>query len=216
MTPSFFLLCLGLGALAAALAGMPSRPHRTGTLAICAMVVLAGVLTIPLVIGSSLGSEQWAAATRAAMRWLYPASTFICGGAIWLALRSGSLTTDANALQNRRLIATALCLHIAAWFITFDIGKIAHDAEMRQFFAASHLPLWSMYLVLAAEILGSIALCTTRWRTAACCWLAVVMIGAIGTHLCNGDPLSDSIDAVRMLVLLGCAYVLVWRGRRAT
>ena len=216
MTPFGFLLCIGLGALTVALAAPALRLGRWGALAIYAVVVAAGALTIPLVTAINFGPAGLAAVSRSAMGLLYPASAIICGGALWLMLRRhvSSMASSAES-QHPGLVAEALSLHIASWFIAFDIGKIAHDAEMRQFFAASHLPLWSMYLVLAVEITGSIGLCVSKSRIASALVLSLIMIGAIGTHVRNGDPLSDSMDAVRILLLLLCVCGYMWRGWRA-
>jgi uncharacterized membrane protein YphA (DoxX/SURF4 family) len=96
----------------------------------------------------------------------------------------------------------------ALGFFTIEAGKLAHDAEMREFFTASGYPVALMYAVMAAEVLGALGLLVARTRLYAAAGLALLMLGAIGTHAKNGDPFSDSLDAVRMLVLLGGIAVL--------
>jgi uncharacterized membrane protein YphA (DoxX/SURF4 family) len=101
-----------------------------------------------------------------------------------------------------------LCASTALGFFTIEAGKLAHDAEMREFFTASGYPVALMYAVMAAEVLGALGLLVARTRLYAAAGLALLMLGAIGTHAKNGDPFSDSLDAVRMLVLLGGIAVL--------
>jgi len=216
MTLPGFLLSLCLGALSAALALRMFRFWPRSGLAIYAIVVAAGLLAIPLVASVALGSAALVDLSRSTMRTLYPASSFICGGALSLAAVGAVPALRAFGVPDGYAAGRALSLHTAGWFIAFDIGKIAHDAEMRQFFETSHLPIWSMYVVLVAEISGSIGLCTSRWRTASALMLSLIMLGAIGTHLRNGDPPGDAVDAVRMLLLLLSVYVFVRHGGRAT
>lgn len=45
--------------------------------------------------------------------------------------------------------------------------------------------------------------------------LALIMLGAVGTHLHNGDPPGDSVDALRMLLLLIAFSVFTRRRSRA-
>lgn len=215
MTLAGFLLWLGLGALTVALATGFVRVGRWGRLVVFCIVVATGLLTIPLVTVAALGSAWLVDLSRPAMSALYPASSFICGGALWLAAAAAIPTLRAFAVRNAHAAGLALSLHTAGWFIAFDIGKIAHDAEMRQFFASSQLPIWSMYVVLVAEISGSIGLCISRWRGASALMLALIMLGALGTHLRNGDPPGDSLDALRMLLLLIGIFAFTRRRSRA-
>jgi uncharacterized membrane protein YphA (DoxX/SURF4 family) len=104
-----------------------------------------------------------------------------------------------------------LCASTALGFLAIDAGKLAHDAEMREFFTASGYPVALMYAVMAAEVLGAIGLLLPRTRLYAAAALALLMLAAIATHAKNGDPFSDSLDAVRMLVLLGGVVVLALR-----
>jgi hypothetical protein len=104
-----------------------------------------------------------------------------------------------------------LCAFTALGYLGFEAGKLGHDAEMREFWTGSGYPIWTMYAVMAAEVLGSIGLLVPRTRLFAAGGLSLLMFGAIGTHLKNGDPFSDSLDAVWMLVLLGTIAVLTLR-----
>jgi len=101
-----------------------------------------------------------------------------------------------------------LCAFTALAYLATEAGKLAHDVEMREFFTASGYPIWAMYAVMAAEVAGAIGLLVPRLRLPAAAGLSLLMLGAIGTHARNGDPFSDSLDAVRMLVLLGAIAAL--------
>ncbi|MBD8899043.1 DoxX family protein [Rhodanobacter sp. DHG33] len=101
-----------------------------------------------------------------------------------------------------------LAWYVALAFAGFEIGKAAHDAEMRQFFLGSGYPVAFMYAVMAVEIVGALGLLAARLRIAAAVLLGLVMLGAIATHARNGDPFSDSLDATRMLLLAASIVAL--------
>jgi uncharacterized membrane protein YphA (DoxX/SURF4 family) len=101
-----------------------------------------------------------------------------------------------------------LCVSTALAFLATEVGKLAHDAEMRSFFAASGYPVWFLYVVIAFETLCSVGLLEPRVRLVAACGLAMDMVGAIVTHARNGDPVSDSFEAIHLLVTL-IAIVLI-------
>src|SRR5262249_17443787 len=101
-----------------------------------------------------------------------------------------------------------MCISIAISYICTEIGKLTHDAEMRQFFLQSGYKVWFLYFVITCETLGSIGLLIARTRLLAAAGLSVLMLGAIGTHAHNGDPFSDSLEAVHLLMLLVCAVGL--------
>lgn len=101
-----------------------------------------------------------------------------------------------------------LCISTALAFLATEVGKLAHQAEMRTFFTTSGYPAWFLYVVIALETLGAIGLLEPRVRLVAACGLAVIMAGAVVTHARNGDPWSDSYEALHMLAVLG-AIVLI-------
>lgn len=74
-------------------------------------------------------------------------------------------------------------------------------------FARFGYPLWFMYAVGAAQLLGAVLLWTRRHVAYGALLLAVVMIGAVGSHLRAGDPLLMPVPAAVLFVLLaGLAY----------
>lgn len=95
-----------------------------------------------------------------------------------------------------------LCVSTALAFLATEVGKLAHDAEMRAFFTASGFPVWFLYAVIAFEVLCSVGLLEPRVRLVAACGLALDMVGAVVTHARNGDPVSDSFEAIHLLATL--------------
>jgi uncharacterized membrane protein YphA (DoxX/SURF4 family) len=120
----------------------------------------------------------------------------------------------AAAFLASHWLVAGLAWYVALAFAGFEVGKAAHDAEMRQFFLGSGYPVAFMYVVMAVEIAGALGLLVARLRVAATILLGLVMLGAMATHAHNGDHFSDSLDAVRMLLLVASIAVLgVYRSR---
>ena len=133
--------------------------------------------------------------------------------ALLLALRTATglrlLESDAlRAFLASAYVLRGLCFSVAVLFVCTEIGKLAHDAEMRQFFLQSGYAVWFMYFIMAAETAGAIGLFVPRMRLPAALGLIAVMAGAIATHARNHDPFSDSLEALHLLILLGCIVVI--------
>lgn len=157
---------------------------------------LAGVMLIPVAPPSIAAVlRQLVVLTFVLGPWLMGAAAVATANAAWWH-REG----------NR--LALGLAVYVALNFFGFEIGKALHDAEMRQFFQASGLPLWSMYAVMAVETASAIALLIPPLRRLGAMVLVLMMCGAIATHTHNGDPFSDSLDALRMLVMALCILPL--------
>lgn len=101
-----------------------------------------------------------------------------------------------------------LCFSVSISFLCVEIGKLSHDSDMRQFFLQAGYTVGFMYVVMAAEIAGAVGLLVPRMTVPAALGLMAVMAGAVRTHAHNGDPFSDSLEAVHLLILLGCIVVL--------
>jgi uncharacterized membrane protein YphA (DoxX/SURF4 family) len=95
-----------------------------------------------------------------------------------------------------------LCVSTALAFLATEVGKLAHQAEMRSFFTASGYPAWFLYVVIVVETFGSVGLLEPRVRLVAACVLAFDMVGAVATHARNGDPFTDSLEALHLLLTL--------------
>lgn len=124
---------------------------------------------------------------------------------------------DGGGFVASRELSTGLAWFVAFAFFGFEVGKAAHDAQMRQFFTASGYPVAFMYVVMALEIVGAFGLLIARSRFASALMLGLVMLGAMATHARNDDPFSDSLDALRMLLVVASIAVLHrFRGRPST
>ncbi len=107
-----------------------------------------------------------------------------------------------------------LCVSVSLAFLATELGKLAHDSEMRAFFTASGYSVWFLYAVIAAETIGAVGLLLPGVRLVAAWGLALVMAGAIATHVRNGDPATDSLEAAHLLATLLCIlWIGVVRGR---
>jgi uncharacterized membrane protein YphA (DoxX/SURF4 family) len=118
------------------------------------------------------------------------------------------VTSEVRSFIRSPRLLKGLCLSISLSFFSIEIGKSGHDMEMRQFFLGSGYTLWFMYLIMALEILGAIGLFISRAIVPSALGLVVLMSGAIYTHYRNNDPFSDSLDALRLLILLTCVIIL--------
>ncbi len=118
------------------------------------------------------------------------------------ARRRASRAGRASAFAASEWTLRGLCVSTALAFLATEVGKLAHDAEMRSFFTASGYPVWFLYAVIAFETLCSVGLLEPRVRLVAASGLALDMVGAIVTHARNGDPVSDSFEAMHLLATL--------------
>jgi len=222
--PATFLLCATLAALgaiaiiaASATSASASRFARTFR-RFCLALAITGLVGVVVV---SLPFPTIASAVRVVLRitgylgWLVVgmalSATFL---AIAGRVRGRKPIDDGSAshdFEASSVFGASLSIYVAFAFFGFEVGKAAHDAEMRQFFLASGYPIWFMYVVMSVEIAGALALLTQRMRPIAAVLLGAVMVGAIATHWRNGDPFPDSLDALRMLLLVACFPVLEWQ-----
>ena len=144
--------------------------------------------------------------------WLVIGTAVSC--AVLLILGNNAEERVAVANNAARTFLTSPCvlkgisLSVSMSFISTEIGKLTHDAEMRQFFLQSGYPVWFLYFIIMAEIVGAVGLLVPRTASVAALSLSGLMIGAVGTHLHNRDPLSDSLEALHLLVILGCILVI--------
>lgn len=156
---------------------------------------------------------------RGAYAGLFRAAIFRFGLVLAAALAASVSLGRAVARPKARRAALAfaaspflirgLCVSVALAFLATELGKLAHDDEMRDFFTASGYPVWFLYAVIAFETIGAFALLAPGVRLVAAAGLALVMVGAIATHARNGDPASDSYEAAHLLVLL---LSILWIG----
>lgn len=209
-----FLLHAAIAALLAmAVLFLPARAQGRRALLATVMIAcivlsavwLTGVALVPVV----------APPVARMLRWLIGITVTL---GPWLAGIAAVATVEAlrqrtDGMRTARRLIVGLSIYVALNFFGFEAGKAWHDAEMRQFFEASGYPVWAMYVVMGVETACALALLSSRLRLPAAGVLALVMLGAIATHARNGDPFADSLDALRMLLMLGYILLLTAKAR---
>lgn len=213
-----FLVTLSLMALATwtllAVCRSPALAHRMahGFALVCG---LAALVSLGAVLAVTWHAPPSAAFYRAILGVTAYAAVAIAGvavaaamAALVRAIRPVGAANAASAFVTSPRLAAGLAFFVALAFAGFEVGKAAHDAEMRQFFLGSGYTVGFMYLVMLVESVGALGMLVARLRLAASILLALVMAGAIATHARNGDPFSDSLDALRMLLLVASVALL--------
>lgn len=86
--------------------------------------------------------------------------------------------------------------------------KVSGQEPMIQSFTHFGLPLWLMYFIGTAELLGAIALWIPRLAALSGIGLSIIMAGAVIMHAIH-DPITQAIPAV----VFGLLLVIVTRVR---
>ena len=104
--------------------------------------------------------------------------------------------------------STILSVLLGLLFIFTGSAKVLGSPMMLEQFQNWGYPLWFATLVGIIEVVGAVLLFIPASRLFGCIALAVIMIGAIGTHVVNGEW-------VNAVVPLGILIALVWIGKRS-
>lgn len=107
----------------------------------------------------------------------------------------------------RVVFAWVLAVLLAAFFGLAGVGKLTGSAT--EMFAGWGYPAWFALAIGVVETLGAIALLVPRTTRFAVYLLTAVMLGAIYTHIANGE----AGELARPLIPLALLWVL-WRLRR--
>lgn len=105
-------------------------------------------------------------------------------------------TTRDSSLATR-----CFAILFGAFFVMAGLPKVAMLEGATAMFASWGFPIWFMIAVGATEILGGILLIVPRLRTYGAAILSLVMLGAIGTHVANGEFLASLVPLVLLLGL---------------
>jgi hypothetical protein len=130
------------------------------------------------------------------------------------SLKAAGGSPAARAFITGPAVLNGLCFSVSLSFLCTEVGKLAHLADMRQFFALSGYAAWFLYFIMVAETLGAFGLLLSRTMIPAAVSLIAIMVGAMRTHAHNRDPFSDSLEALHLLVLLACILVVRLLGTR--
>src|SRR5215469_3841187 len=225
-TPAFFSLTLIAAVLASACILWPrvvSRSHVMARAFYVSSAVISFAALLWILLGSfgllPQGNESPLLLRILIYRgWMVIGTGLSSTLMIIVALAVGTkspINKAACSFITSPFVLRGLCLSVSVSFICTEIGKIAHDAEMRQFFLQSGYAVWFLYFIIVAETLGATCLLFSRTMLAAGFALTLIMIGAISTHLHNRDPFSDSLEALHLLILLACIVLIRLLGERA-
>lgn len=130
---------------------------------------------------------------------------FIFGAIFGLALvRSKSLE-----LLREPAVYSALCLSVALAFVGAGLAKAFYLDGMITFFTHSGYATAFLRFIIGIEVFGGAALLVSWAALPVIFGLTIDMIGAVYTHVHNGDPLNDSTGAIAMLMRI-IAILVVW------
>lgn len=92
---------------------------------------------------------------------------------------------------------------LGAAHLIFGATKLIGQADLTaEFTELWHFPLWFMYFVGVAQVLGGLALFTRQLRMPASLAMALIMIGAIATTIVSGQVVNVIICAVVLVLCL--------------
>lgn len=121
-------------------------------------------------------------------------------------------TDEHPRSKKARLGLWALSGLLAVFFAGGAIGKLVGSQEMVEAFHAWGYPTWFMYVIGASEILGAILLLLPRknmlgaplrfWGAVS---LAVIMVGAVGTHIVHAEYVGILFPVGLIALLAGLA-----------
>lgn len=96
---------------------------------------------------------------------------------------------------------------LVLFFIAPGVMKLIGNPALVEVFVRFGYPLWFMYFIGAAEVAGALGIAfggyiNKRLPQLAVLGLIILMIGAVGSHIMAGDPITAAVPAVINLVLL--------------
>lgn len=133
------------------------------------------------------------------------ATNLLLGALFGLALRR----SKAPGILLEPQVYSALCLSAGYAILIAGVGKAFSMQAMTDFFTQSGYSVAFLKFIMVAEIIGGAALLTPWAALPATIGISVDMMGAVITHVHNGDPLNDSTGAIAMLIRLA-AIAVVW------
>lgn len=100
-----------------------------------------------------------------------------------------------------------LLVVVTLGFLFTGFFKLSGAQMMVDNFTRWDYPIWFMYTVAVLEVLGVIGLYVRRTRTWALAGLSVLMVGAIGTHLLNGEGFAATPATILLASLLTLLFL---------
>jgi DoxX-like family len=216
---SLFLIFSGASTLLASRFIVQNRDESASEVAARVFYWICFALSVAALLWITFGALGWFPVSATSAWWfriLIYRAWLVVGTAVSCAVLlvlSGSLRVIAPSHATRAFLTSScvlqgISLSVSISFFCIEIGKLTHDADMRQFFLQSGFSPWFLYFIITLETLGAIGLFFPRTAGGAALGLAGIMVGAIGTHVHNRDPFSDSLEALHLLLLLASILVI--------
>ena len=87
-------------------------------------------------------------------------------------------------------------------FVQQGSAKFSDTSGWAKAFAIWHFPVWFRVLIGCMEISGAVLLVTRRTAPLGAAMIAVVMLGAMGTHIYHGHPRQVTSEVVPLTMAL--------------
>lgn len=118
--------------------------------------------------------------------------------------------TIINMTKTQKIIYYVLLILISLGFISGGIPKITADPQAVTGFAQAHLPLWFLYFIGYAEIIGAIGLWIRKTSLYAIIGLWTILAGAVVVTAVFMSPVYSLIPLVYAVVL----GIIFWLGKK--
>jgi uncharacterized membrane protein YphA (DoxX/SURF4 family) len=117
-------------------------------------------------------------------------------------------------MKKRNLIISwALRVLVALGFFMASLGKLTHNANVIDMFQNWGFPNMFYFGIGLLELVLAILLLIPRTLKIAIIGIAIILTGALMTHLIN-DPIAQTIRPLLFFVLLGIIYYLNSSGKK--
>ena len=121
--------------------------------------------------------------------------------------------TRRNVVRIARTVFVWLATaYLVMVFVRAGVAKFSDGSGWARAFAAWGFPVWFRVLVGGCEVLGAALLLYPRTAAYGAAMLALVMLGAMGTHVWDGHPSQVTSEVLPLAVSL---LVLALRRRQA-
>ena len=102
-------------------------------------------------------------------------------------------------------------------FLQQGSAKFSDTSGWAKAFAVWHFPVWFRVLIGCMEIAGALLLVTRRTAPLGAALIAVVMLGAMGTHISRGHPeqVTSEVVPLTMALIVGIGrlrHLRTWWG----
>ena len=111
-------------------------------------------------------------------------------------------------MQTKNIIAWVAAGLLAAAFLFSGGAKLAGEEDLIKSFTKWGYSTAFMYFIGAAEVAGGIGVLLKRTRVLATIGLGIIMVGAVVTHILNGEGFTGPA------VLLAPLAILLWLRKR--